>query len=140
MFATADSDVVVAGRLRTVENARDALHASKMNTVLAIGHGQRADLVPARLAVLGGRIDDVASRLRFVLCQHLVKRLCAGCSSDGEPRGCDACIDGYHGRAALGETMRVEGQVITDLSPPGLASLRCIDRSASTPPRSSPTK
>ena len=122
MFPSSDSDVITADELRTVKNARDALHASKLNTVLAIVHGQRADVVPARLAVLGRRIDDVVSHLRFVLCQQMVKTLCACCSSDGEPRGCDACVDGYHGRAALAETMGVEGQVITDLSPPGLGS------------------
>ena len=51
----------------------------------------------------------------FVVCQQLVRRLCASCSSDGEPHGCEECAHGYRGFAALAETLELEIQSIAGL-------------------------
>ena len=61
-------------------------------------------------------LPDPTPPLRlFVVYQHLVRRLCASCSPDGEPRGCDECRHGYSGYAALADTLEVEAHNLADL-------------------------
>ena len=51
----------------------------------------------------------------FVVCRHLVRRLCAACSSDGDPHGCEERRHGYSGFAALAETVEFEANSTADL-------------------------
>lgn len=67
--------------------------------------------------IRSGELHGSGPLLRlFVVCQQLVRKLCASCSSDGEPRGCGECHRGYCGFTALAETIKVEVQSIADLS------------------------
>ncbi len=132
-----DPDVLMVGEIRDGETADVAVKAAMTgHLVLSSLHTNRAAGAPARLVDLGCQPFLVASVLRAVIAQRLVRRLCVRCRaprlaapaelqallgsaelpSDAlevhEPRGCPACVGtGYAGRVALVEGLWIDEEV-----------------------------
>ncbi len=132
-----DPDVIFVGEVRDAETAEVAAHAALTgHLVLTTLHTNDAAGVVARLGDLGLDRATVASSLRGVLAQRLVRRLCPRCAVPyGVPRtpeerrlvaaagltpmrrapGCDECGNtGYRGRVAVPEVI-VVSEAIAEL-------------------------
>jgi type II secretory ATPase GspE/PulE/Tfp pilus assembly ATPase PilB-like protein/TolB-like protein/Tfp pilus assembly protein PilF len=121
-----DPDVILVGEIRDLETAEIALQASMTgHLVLTTLHTMDAAGVIPRLAGLGLNKANIASSLRGVVAQRLVRRICPQCRT----AGCSACRGtGYRGRLPIVElflnTPAVE-QAIADG-----ASLQVLNRIA----------
>ncbi len=133
-FATAlrailrqDPDVILVGEVRDLETAEIAVRASMTgHLVLTTLHTNEAAGAVMRLADLGVDRPAIASSLRGILAQRLVRRVCPDCAEPvgelSEPeldmvrqfgvkpvvraRGCEKCgHTGYRGRLVVIETM-----------------------------------
>ena len=96
-----DPDVILVGEIRDFETAEIALQASMTgHLVLTTLHTNDAAGVIPRLAGLGLNRANIASSLRGVVAQRLVRRVCPECRT----AGCDACRGtGYRGRIPIVE-------------------------------------
>ena len=125
-----DPDVVMVGEIRDVETAQIAVQASLTgHLVLSTVHTNDALGAITRLRDMGSESFLLASSLRLVLAQRLVRRLCPHCrqpASDDDPLaarlfaglpvppqyraiGCPACQHtGHAGRLALYEAVAVD--------------------------------
>ena len=138
-----DPDVIMIGEIRDGETARVAVQAALTgHLVLTTLHTNSAAASITRLRDLG--IEDflLASTLRGVIAQRLVRRLCEACKSGGggEPAapGCNVCgQSGYHGRIAVCEAMTMterlrgliagnasEGEIVNAIIAGGMVPLR----------------
>ncbi|MCM8565871.1 type II secretion system ATPase GspE [Thauera linaloolentis] len=125
-----DPDVIMIGEIRDLETARIAVQASLTgHLVLATLHTNDAPSAVTRLIDMGVEPFLLASTLRGVLAQRLVRKLCPACKApdplaaaeplaDGSAparwraHGCPACgSSGYHGRIGIYELMRVDGEL-----------------------------
>ena len=117
-FATAlrsimrqDPDVVLIGEIRDRETAEIAIQASLTgHLVLSTLHTNDAPSAVTRLIDIGVASYKIATAVKGVLAQRLVRRKCTACggspsaNSSGNP--CDACGgSGFHGRLALVEVL-----------------------------------
>lgn len=120
-----DPDVLMVGEIRDAETAGVALQAAQTgHLVLSSLHTNSAATAVDRMLDLGADPFPLASALRAVLAQRLVRRLCPACRvtraptaeevaqgvpSGGrlaDPGGCPACVGtGYRGRLALLEAL-----------------------------------
>jgi general secretion pathway protein E len=119
-----DPDVIMVGEIRDLETAQIAARAALTgHLVLSTLHTNSAAATVTRLRDMGLEPYLIASVLRGVLAQRLIRRLCAACKhpmridpgfarrfaiDDGamifHPVGCDACRGtGYRGRRAIAE-------------------------------------
>lgn len=110
-FATAlrsimrqDPDVVLIGEIRDRETAEIALQASLTgHLVLSTLHTNDAPSAVTRLIDIGVASYKIATAVKGVLAQRLVRRVCAACGGSGM---CDVCGGaGFHGRLALVEVL-----------------------------------
>jgi type IV pilus assembly protein PilB len=119
-FMRQDPDVIMVGEIRDAETADVAVKAAQTgHLVLSTLHTNDAPAAIARLIDIGVAPYNLASALRLVTAQRLVRRLCEACRAmsalalaDGfrpfEPRGCAACHDmGYRGRVGVHQLMPV---------------------------------
>ncbi len=131
-----DPDVLMVGEIRDGETADVAVKAAMTgHLVLSSLHANRACGAPARLIDLGCQTFLVASVLRAVIAQRLVRRLCLRCRAARPARpgeltplsgtadapegatihetvGCPACVgSGYAGRVALVEGLWVDDAI-----------------------------
>ena len=135
-----DPDVILVGETRDSETAEIAVRAALTgHLVFTTLHTNDASSAVARLADMGVEPYLLASCLRGVLAQRLVRRLCPNCRKpaavadvrkrflDGasaalidalpqdarlfEAGGCAECLEGYRGRIGLFEYMGVGEQV-----------------------------
>jgi type II secretory ATPase GspE/PulE/Tfp pilus assembly ATPase PilB-like protein/ActR/RegA family two-component response regulator len=130
-----DPDVVLLGEIRDEETARTAWQAGLSgHFVLSTLHTNDAVGCIARLVDLGIEPYKMASALKGVLAQRLLRRLCPSCATpvaaealpeDARPpagferpvklmsaRGCSQCaFTGYRGRMAVEEILTVDGEV-----------------------------
>lgn len=132
-----DPDVILVGETRDPETAEIAIRAALTgHLVFTTLHTNDAPSAVARLADMGIEPYLLASCLRGVLAQRLVRRLCAACrrpvaaaalrnrlgtseraaalldalpagASPCEAAGCGECLEGYRGRTGLFEFMAV---------------------------------
>ncbi len=125
-----DPDVVLVGETRDAETAEIAVRASLTgHLVFTTLHTNDAPSAVMRLVDMGIEPYLLASCLRGVLAQRLVRRLCPYCATDvaiGDPRlstaesavakaagctsvkravGCPRCLEGYTGRLGIFEFM-----------------------------------
>ena len=109
-FATAlrsimrqDPDVVLIGEIRDRETAEIAIQASLTgHLVLSTLHTNDAPSAVTRLIDIGVASYKIATAVKGVLAQRLVRRLCATCNGRGTE--CAACGGtGFYGRLALVE-------------------------------------
>ena len=107
-----DPDVIMVGEIRDLETAEIAVQASLTgHLVMATLHTNDAVSAVTRLIDMGVEPFLLASTLRGVLAQRLVRKLCAHCrlpQADGtaawNPAGCAACSHtGYSGRTGVHE-------------------------------------
>jgi general secretion pathway protein E len=127
-----DPDVVMVGEIRDRETADIAVQAALTgHLVLSTVHTNDAIGAITRLRDMKVEPFLIASTLRAVLAQRLVRRLCPACrqpvEASGslssllgikagtvvhEPKGCPACNNsGYKGRIGLFEAARVDDEV-----------------------------
>ena len=133
-FLRQDPDVIMVGEVRDAETADIALKAALTgHMVLSSLHTNDAAGAVLRLLNMGLESFIVASSLRLVVAQRLVRRLCKECKvpleidvrthpltatyerlhhhgrvSIREPRGCPACGGaGYRGRTGIFEVLRI---------------------------------
>ena len=127
-FLRQDPDVIMVGEVRDQETAQICLRAALTgHLVLSTLHTNDALAAVNRLVDMGVERFLLASALRLVEAQRLVRRLCEKCKEayrlDAEtaakwnldpkqdyfrPRGCEICRSfGYKGRVGLFEVIRV---------------------------------
>jgi len=131
-----DPNVIMVGEIRDRETAQIAVRAALTgHLVLSTLHTNDATSAPTRLIDMGVEPYLVASALKGVIAQRLVRRNCPRCSEpieldpmrhpaeivervarSGQPvmqgKGCRACNHtGYRGRVALHELMPVTDEV-----------------------------
>ena len=124
-----DPDIVMVGEIRDSETASIAIQASLTgHLVLSTIHTNSAIGAIARLRDMGVESYLLASSIKIVLAQRLVRRLCNHCkkpSSENvnllkkfnlcsesiyyEPSGCQHCsFTGYSGRLAIAELVEID--------------------------------
>ncbi len=119
-FMRQDPDVIMVGEIRDAETADVAVKAAQTgHLVLSTLHTNDAPSAIARLIDVGVAPYNLASALRLVTAQRLVRRLCEACRAPAglefepgfrpfEPRGCAACHGiGYRGRVGVHQLMPV---------------------------------
>jgi general secretion pathway protein E len=134
-----DPDIIMIGEIRDTETARIAIQASLTgHLVLSTLHTNAAAAAITRLIDMGVESYLLASTVKAVLAQRLVRRLCHHCSRPVEngghwlaqvgvsspssvsskeanvraPRGCQNCgHTGFSGRTTISELLHVNAQV-----------------------------
>ena len=127
-----DPDVVLIGEIRDQETAQIALQASLTgHLVLSTLHTNDAPNAITRLVDMGMEAYKIASALRGVVAQRLMRRLCPVCrqpATDPVPEraarfipagtplfrgvGCADCSQtGYRGRFSIMEVLKVNGEI-----------------------------
>ena len=113
-----DPDVVLVGEIRDRETAEIAVQASLTgHLVLATVHTNDAPGAITRMRDMKVEPFLLASTLRAVVAQRLVRRLCKQCrkpTGDGsyEAVGCPACGNsGYKGRIGIFEIIRIDDAI-----------------------------
>ncbi|ACG77069.1 type II secretion system protein E [Phenylobacterium zucineum HLK1] len=127
-----DPDVVMVGEIRDVETAQIAVQASLTgHLVLSTVHTNDAAGAITRLRDVGVEPFLLASTVRAIVAQRLVRRLCPDCrrphAADAvtarrvgvarghvlfRPGGCPACGNtGYVGRVGIYEALRVDERI-----------------------------
>ena len=129
-------NVIMVGEIRDAETANIAINASLTgHLVFSTLHTNDAPSAVARLADIGVKPFLIASALRAVMAQRLVRKLCNNCKKPVElseeeakhlkipstqllegqimgPDGCDLCRQsGYRGRMGLFEIMQVDDEI-----------------------------
>ena len=98
-----DPDVVMVGEVRDPETAQIAVQASLTgHLVLSTVHTNDAPGAVTRLRDMGIEPFLLASSLRLVLAQRLLRRLCTACR---QPMAADATVAALLGHAAEGRTL-----------------------------------
>ncbi|AUX92399.1 type II secretion system protein GspE [Mixta gaviniae] len=125
-----DPDVIMLGEIRDGESAEIAVKAAQTgHLVLSTLHTNAPIETLTRLRQMGIPGYLLASALRLVIAQRLVRRLCPRCRApadniEGLPAhlwsgslqnwqaaGCDHCFSGYYGRLALFELLPVTSEL-----------------------------
>ena len=135
-FLRQDPNIILVGEIRDFETADIAIKSALTgHLVLSTLHTNDAPSTLARLINMGIEPFLVASALRLVQAQRLIRRLCSSCKSSGkipaqtlieigftpeeakaiqifEPKGCDKCSNtGYKGRVGLFEVMEIDDEI-----------------------------
>ncbi|WP_435929100.1 type II secretion system protein GspE [Dryocola sp. BD613] len=125
-----DPDVIMVGEIRDSETAEIAIKAAQTgHLVLSTLHTNSTIETVIRLEQMGVARWMLASALKMVVAQRLVRKLCPHCKRqtheklclpaqicpeplpDWQPVGCERCYGGYYGRAALFEILPVDHTV-----------------------------
>ncbi|NIY48026.1 type II secretion system protein GspE [Cedecea colo] len=125
-----DPDVIMVGEIRDSETAEIAIKAAQTgHLVLSTLHTNSTIETVIRLEQMGVARWMLASALKMVVAQRLVRKLCPHCKKqkheklslpaqicpeplpDWQPVGCERCYGGYYGRAALFEILPIENTV-----------------------------
>ncbi len=124
-----DPDIIMVGEIRDKETAQIAVNAALTgHLVLSSLHTNSASAAITRLIDMGIEPYLVASTLRAIVGQRLVRRVCASCAqiidqstlpapyrdvvtSAATGAGCDQCLGtGHRGRTGIYETIVVDGR------------------------------
>jgi type IV pilus assembly protein PilB len=131
-------NVIMLGEIRDAETAGIAIQAALTgHLVFSTLHTNDAPSAVARLADIGAKPFLIASAVRAMTAQRLVRKFCSACKSPGElsereiralrmdptrfgdsnimrPNGCPKCRNtGYKGRMVIVEIFKVDDQVRT---------------------------
>ena len=98
-----DPDVILVGEIRDRETAEIAIQAALTgHLVFSTLHTNDAASAIARLVDIGAASYQIATAVKGVIAQRLLRRLCASCAG----AGCRECGDvGYRGRRAIAEIL-----------------------------------
>jgi type II secretory ATPase GspE/PulE/Tfp pilus assembly ATPase PilB-like protein len=98
-----DPDVILVGEIRDRETAEIAIQASLTgHLVFSTLHTNDAASAIARLVDIGAASYQIATAVKGVIAQRLVRRLCPACAG----AGCRECgSSGYRGRRAVAEIL-----------------------------------
>jgi len=135
-FLRQDPNIILVGEIRDFETADIAIKAALTgHLVLSTLHTNDAPSTVARLINMGIEPFLVASAVRLIQAQRLIRRLCSNCKAIGkipaqtlieigftpeeakavqifEPKGCDKCNNtGYKGRVGLFEVMELDEEI-----------------------------
>jgi len=135
-FMRQDPNIILVGEIRDFETADIAIKAALTgHLVLSTLHTNDAPSTIARLINMGIEPFLVASSVRLIQAQRLIRRLCNGCKASAkipaqtlieigfspdeakglqifEPKGCEKCNStGYKGRVGLFEVMDVDEEL-----------------------------
>lgn len=146
-FLRADPDVILVGEIRDSQTASLAAQAALTgHLVLSTLHTNEASGAPTRLSNMGLEGFIVASALKGVLAQRLLRRLCRRCATptapsadaiaslgfetygieaptrlwSANPAGCEHCRSGYQGRVVAAELVLIDDAIssaIVDRAP-----------------------
>ena len=102
-----DPDVLLIGEIRDRETAEIAIQASLTgHLVLSTLHTNDAASAVTRLIDIGVAPYKIATAVKGVLAQRLLRRLCSRCQVGGRSDACKLCGGGgYHGRLAIVEVL-----------------------------------
>ena len=124
-----DPDIVMVGEMRDIETAQIGIQSSLTgHLVLSTVHTNSAVAAITRLRDMGIESFLLASSLRTIISQRLVRRLCPHCKTKDKPsiksadifrldknksvysaKGCDECNHtGYQGRIAIAECIQID--------------------------------
>ncbi len=128
-----DPDVIMIGEIRDLETAEIAIQSALTgHLVLSTLHTNDAPSAVTRLLDLGVENFLLASTIRGILAQRLVRVICPACRTLDEPpasrgldplllkrdvplyrgRGCEQCAHtGFHGRTGLFELLEINDEV-----------------------------
>jgi general secretion pathway protein E len=108
-----DPDVILVGEIRDRETAQIAVQASLTgHLVLSTIHTNSSAATITRLRNLGIENHLIASSIRAVLAQRLVRRSCAQCSPTNPASTCKHCDStGFSGRTTLSEHLEFDSIV-----------------------------
>lgn len=100
-----DPDAIMVGEIRDAETAAIAVHTALTgHLVLSTLHTTDAATAIPRLLDMGAEPYLIASTLRLVVAQRLVRTPCDACRG----KGCDTCRGtGYRGRTVIAEVLPV---------------------------------
>jgi type IV pilus assembly protein PilB len=139
-----DPDVVLIGEIRDQETAQIALQASLTgHLVLSTLHTNDAPNAVTRLVDMGMEPYKIASALRGVVAQRLMRRVCGVCRAESDAAvpervapyipagarlyksvGCPECaMTGYRGRFSIVEVLSMTTQLERDIGQGGTADL-----------------
>ncbi|MCB1225596.1 MAG: Flp pilus assembly complex ATPase component TadA [Verrucomicrobiales bacterium] len=129
-------NIIMIGEIRDLETASIAINASLTgHLVFSTLHTNDAPGAVARLTDIGVKPFLIASAVRGILAQRLVRRLCADCKTPGvlgerelrslgleasqlaaatimDPNGCAKCRQlGYRGRMTIAEIFKIDDEV-----------------------------
>ncbi|MBI2441888.1 MAG: type II/IV secretion system protein [Lentisphaerae bacterium] len=147
-----DPDTILVGEIRDLETAAIAVRASLTgHLVFTTLHTNDAPSAVIRMIDMGVEPYLLASCLRAVLAQRLLRKLCEKCrkpttlaaselaalpeayrrkppQSIYAPQGCPACLEGYKGRTGLFELMVVTPELADAIcaAQPNLPTLRTL--------------
>ncbi|HEU4723476.1 MAG TPA: GspE/PulE family protein [Gemmatimonadaceae bacterium] len=118
-----DPDVILVGEIRDRETAEIAIQASLTgHLVFSTLHTNDAASAIARLVDIGAASYQIATAVKGVIAQRLVRRLCPACAG----AGCRECGEsGYRGRRAIAEILlaspEFERRVASGATPESIA-------------------
>lgn len=141
-----DPDVIMLGEIRDSETAEIAIKAAQTgHLVLSTLHTNSTSETLTRLGQMGIPGYLLASALKLVIAQRLVRRLCTHCRQPDHvishfppalwsgsvqswrASGCDHCFSGYYGRLALFELLPIseplQQAIAANATPDELATL-----------------
>ena len=109
-----DPDIIMIGEIRDEKALKIALQAALTgHLVLATLHTNNAVDTIARLLDLNAEPYLIASTLKAVISQRLVRKLCLKCvSEDRKAKGCKSCnLSGYDGRIIVAELLECDAKI-----------------------------
>lgn len=141
-----DPDVIMLGEIRDGETAETAVKAAQTgHLVLSTLHTNSTTETLTRLRQIGIPGYLLASALKLVIAQRLVRKLCPHCREPAEAlahlpsslwpgtvqnwqaKGCEHCFSGFNGRIALFEllpfTARMQNALAAEATSEGLADI-----------------
>jgi len=109
-----DPDVIMVGEIRDAETARVAIHTALTgHLVLSTLHTNSALEAIPRLVDMGIDHYLLASTLKLIVAQRLVRAMCHDCFSVG----CESCRNsGYVGRSVIAEVCEIDPELKNSIS------------------------
>ncbi len=130
-FLRQDPDIIMIGEIRDLETAKIAVNAAHTgHLVLATLHTNSTAATLTRLLNMGIPPFSLASALKLIVAQRLVRKLCPKCKIPQKPpsqillsnrlsadtiifsaHGCQDCNYGYLGRTAIFEVLAINQEI-----------------------------
>lgn len=134
-FLRQDPDIIMVGEIRDLETAEIAVKAAQTgHLVLSTLHTNSAPETITRLMSMGLPPYNLASSLKLIIAQRLVRILCSNCKKEEKvsdnvllkegftedeigkfklyvPGSCDKCTQGFKGRQGIFEVMPISDEM-----------------------------